>query len=244
VSIPGVVEHDQPHPLSSDVPRPVRIMHFTHISNIPGIFEANELRCFKDAKHSQQADISDPDMQKERARKIIPVTSAGELHEYVPFYFAELSPMLYRRTDEYGRIPQAIHQPLEFVYLVVLARDVLDAGLQYVFTDRHPISPLANFYNQPAEIGRVDWRVMRSPIWKNDPTRYPDRRTRRMAEFLVRGSLPWSLVAYLVVHNAQVASKIETLIKSVPKQIHVNPQWYYRKFPGGQIRVDFGGARR
>lgn len=244
MTIPGVVRHDGP--ASNGVPRPVRVMHFTHLSNIPSVLKRDGLLSHKQASIHCQADISDPGVQGKRAVKQVPIGAGGTLHEYVPLYFAELSPMLYKRTFDFGTSPGVQHQPLEFVYLVTTAREIHAAGLRYVFTNAHPLSKLAEFYAEHRDINQLHWQVLQAPVWNNDPNKAPHRRTQREAEFLVHECLPWELVTYVVVHSVQVKIALESMMTthSRTKPIHVNPRWYYRKFADGAIRVDFAGARR
>jgi ssDNA thymidine ADP-ribosyltransferase, DarT len=241
MSISGVVEHE--HEPGNDVPKPVQIMHFTHISNIENVVRQAGLLSHAKAELVCQADIADQLVQNKRAQTQVRISPGGSLHEYVPFYFAELSPMLYRLSYDYGRIPEVRYQPLEYVYLVSTARQVHQLGLPYVFTNGHPLGRFSEFFHHPDDIHQIDWALMRSVFWNNTENDL-SRRTRREAEFLVQHHFPYELISFFVVHNSAVAQKLEALIASNPKPIYINPRWFYRKLANGQIKIDSSGVRR
>lgn len=78
-------------------PIPTEIFHITSYYNIVSILNNDGLLsnsvcyekgiCFENIAHSS--------IQNRRELKRIPVFPNGNLHDYVPFYFAPKSPMLY-----------------------------------------------------------------------------------------------------------------------------------------------------
>lgn len=96
------------------------------------------------------------------------------------------------------------------IYLVSSVRVIQQAELAFVFTDGMPIMMLSNFYDDPANLSRVDWILMKSTWW-NDTPEYPDRQHRREAEFLIHPSCQWELVAEIVVRSAQMRQQVEGL---------------------------------
>jgi hypothetical protein len=58
------------------------------------------------------------------------------------------------------------------IYLVSSVQAVRQAGMPFVFTDGMPIMMLSNYYDDLADLDRVDWGVMRSTWW-NDTPEYP-----------------------------------------------------------------------
>jgi hypothetical protein len=61
------------------------------------------------------------------------VRPRGAVGEYVPFYFAPRSPMLFR--IQRGGVEGVSSDPSRLAYVVSSTEAVLEAGLAYVFTD-------------------------------------------------------------------------------------------------------------
>lgn len=71
------------------------IYHITHISNLPGILARGGLICDRTAQDLKLVNIGHNNIKERRLRKPVPVGPGGTVGDYVPFYFAPLSPMLY-----------------------------------------------------------------------------------------------------------------------------------------------------
>ena len=81
---------------------PTPIYHITHVDNLPGIVQAGGLWC--DAVRRRQGfpcvGIAHENLKARRSRKSVqdgsgrPIAAGGVLADYVPFYFANRSPML------------------------------------------------------------------------------------------------------------------------------------------------------
>ena len=104
------------------------------------------------------------------------------MHDYVPFYFATRSPMMY--VISRGGVEGCSSNTKRLVYLVSDLRRVREMGLRCVFTDGHATKAFTTFYEDDADLDKVDWRVMRLRQWTDSPGD-PDRSRRRQAEFLV-----------------------------------------------------------
>ena len=147
--------------------------------------------------------------------------------DYVPFYFAPRSPMLY--VINKGGVPGYAGGQPEVVHLVSGAEQVDAAGCDWVFTDGHAdMPPLTSFYDDFANLAKIDWGVMKSRYW-HDTNDYPDRERRRQAEFLVHESCPWELISKIGVHNRQTAEAVRKILADVihKPDIEVETNWYY-----------------
>jgi len=71
-----------------------RIMHFTHVDNLPGILAAGCLLADSLVDHSSelQVEAADLDIKAVRRRTRVPLAPHGCVADYVPFYFAPRSP--------------------------------------------------------------------------------------------------------------------------------------------------------
>ncbi len=75
---------------------PIYVYHFTDGSNLRGILRCGHLYCkAQTPPDDQMVDISHYDVQQRRAVKPVRRGPGGVLHDYVPFYFAPRSPMMF-----------------------------------------------------------------------------------------------------------------------------------------------------
>ncbi len=173
-------------------------------------------------------DISYYEVQERRRKKQVGCGPEGNLHDYVPFYFAPRSPMMF--TISKGNVEGYEGGTKPLIYLVSSVQRVQNAGLEFVFTDGHPTKAFTRFFDDAARLGEVPWDVIRSKYW-NDDEDHPDRRRRRQAEFLVHGSFPWSAVEFLAVANAALKARLQTfLADKYPnrvKPVKVAGNWYF-----------------
>jgi hypothetical protein len=167
-------------------------------------------------------------VQEKRRNKQLKRSPGGILHDYVPFYFAPRSPMMY--VISRGGVEGYDRDTKPFVYLVSSVQRIREANLQFAFTDGHPVVALSRFFDNISDLDKVDWQVMEATSWK-DTREEPDRRRRRQAEFLVHKTLPWDAVEFLAVKNANMKDRLERYIaKEWPKRIkpvRVEPGWYF-----------------
>jgi len=64
-----------------------------------------------------------------------------------------------------------------------------------------------------------------------DNEKYPDRKRRRQAEFLIHQSAPWEILAGIAVKTEAMKERVEQiLLVSGPRhklEVKVLPNWYY-----------------
>ena len=75
-------------------------------------------------------DMANQEIQARREGTRIPVGMGGYLHDYVPFYFAPRSPMLY-----YLKKQKSTQN--DIVYFMTNIKTINQYALSYVFTDAH-----------------------------------------------------------------------------------------------------------
>lgn len=211
------------------VPGEILLYHFTDATNLPGILESGQIYCkSRLAAGAQETDISHYDIQQVRQRKKVLCGPGGVLHDYVPFYFATRSPMM--SSISKGNVENCSRNTKRLVYLVSSLNRVQEAGLGFVFTDGHATKAFTKIYDNPVNLDKVDWPLMRQKYWY-DTDEDPDRSRRRQAEFLVHGSFPWEVTEYLVVKDADIKRRLDTyLVKEWPhriKPVKVRSSWYF-----------------
>jgi hypothetical protein len=208
------------------------LYHFTHIDNIAAIFGSGYLSCDAVSRRGlTRTEVGDPEIKESRRRRPIPVGPGGQVGDYVPFYFAPRSPMMYRiacdHRDAIGGRYRGGDQPL--VYLLTTTQAVIDAELAWAATDGNAANATTEFTSDPATLeGIVDWQLMKAERWSNTQDD-PDRQRRRMAEFLIHDRVPTALLQWLAVYSEGHVSQLREQLddQRLVDRIIVRPHWYY-----------------
>jgi len=191
------------------------VYHFTHWSHLPDIVQRGLLSDSTVRASSAFAyEAGDRTIKERRRQRVVPCEPGGVVADYVPFYLAPRSPMLYRianpRNRPDGGVATYGGSSTELVYLVSSVERLHSAGLALVLSDRNAATTLAEFRAEATtwfEPGFIDWQLMAAQYWSNTAT-YPDRMERRMAECLVHRRVPWLLFTRVAVANTAVAQKV------------------------------------
>ncbi len=201
------------------------IFHITHVENLRSVAELG-LLCDSgmEAKEIAFRSIAYASLKAQRAAKEVDCEPGGTLADYVPFYFASRSPMLY--TISLNNVAGAEGQQEKVVHLVLSAEALFDRQ-PCVFTNGHAIIDISDFYNDLVDLDKIDWDVMKAKYWSTDGT--GEMRRKRQAEFLAQGHVPWQMVQAIGVRDAECEGLVaETLtgVAHVPAVL-VRPHWYY-----------------
>lgn len=208
---------------------PTPIYHFTNIKNLPSILQRKGLIANSILRQNQidYCDIAHAHIQDRRARKQVDCGVGGYLHDYVPFYFAPRSPMLYAISK--GNVEGYQGGQDSVIYLVSEAEIIANNNLNFVFTDGHAVMVLSEFYENIQDLeSKIDWDIMKAVYWNNND-RDNDRTRRRQAEFLVHQSCPWELIQEVGVKNHTVQLQVQQILQNFNLQIpiQVYSGWYY-----------------
>ncbi|MCL5961180.1 MAG: DUF4433 domain-containing protein [Chloroflexi bacterium] len=185
----------------------------TQIDNLRSIIGLNGLLCDGNLTNRGLTftDIAHAHIKARRSQKAVPIGAGGTLCDYVPFYFAPRSPMLFAIHKDavvgYNRGQEGI------LHLVTSVEDVVRGGLPFVFTDGHAAMAISQFFADLSSLDRVDWPLMDATYW-NDTYQDGDRKRRRSAEFLVHQFVPWSLFSEIGVMNSRMALQVGTILAS------------------------------
>ncbi len=202
------------------------IYHITHVNNLAGILKEDGLRCDRAALALKSVQIGHQHIKARRMVRQVPLPPGGTLGDYVPFYFAPRSPMLYVINS--GRVEGYDGGQQPVIHLRTSAESVAEAEVDWVFTEGHAEMAFTDFYNDLEDLDKIDWPVMRSRYWF-DTDEHPDRKRKRQAEFLVHQFFPWELVEYIGVYGKGIEEQVQRLLaksKHAP-QIGVERGWYY-----------------
>ena len=209
-------------------PRRGLLFHLTHISNLPSIV-TDGLYSDSDMMDSQQlvTEIGHPEIKARRRDRPVPLPPGGVVADYVPFYFAARSPMLFLIAR--GSVPTYAEGQDEVVHLLTSVEDLSTHGLRFVFTDRNAALGYARYGRDPQVLDQyIDWEIMEARMWR-DTTDEPDRKEKRMAELLVHRHVPWQMISFVVTKNEQLAQRARRVLDNVQAMnpVYVESGWYF-----------------
>ena len=222
------------------MPDPVRLFHITAIDNLKAICEAGKLVCKNKgaAQGSRYQNIAHAGAQGARAIKSVPNPPGGNIHDYVPFYFAPRSPML--SAIHNGRVVDCTLKQSDIIHFETTVPQVIGHEPDIVFYDRNAtlefsaahtdIQLLANViaWDLLTEYPRLDGYCK---YFQNRPSvdGYLDRMERRLAEFLVKDSLPIEHISRIGVADEVAADKVRAILNEtgVKLEVEVMRDWYF-----------------
>lgn len=199
-------------------PDVIWLFRMVHWQNVAYILE-NGICCktHEDADPNY-IDIGMRSLIMDRHTHPIPLQNAGNLGEYVPFYFAGHSPMLYLIMKGYSGVTQRPQN--DIVYIVVNFEAIKESQLPFVFTDRNAKIAVAHFHTDEEDLDKLNWDVIRSRDWSNDNDNL-ERRDLKQAEFMVRNHLPVKCIHALVVKTEERKLFFEQIITKLDLPIKV-----------------------
>ncbi|MGH3189736.1 MAG: type II toxin-antitoxin system toxin DNA ADP-ribosyl transferase DarT [Streptosporangiaceae bacterium] len=204
-------------------------MHFTHVGNLSGILASGCLQADSLVGGGSGLQVEAADLEIKARRKTIPIRLApyGCVADYVPFYFAPRSPMLYKLAK--GSVPTYTEGQDPLIYLVSAVEAVARAGLRCLFSDGNCAAAVTQVAGDLALLdSMVDWEVMRARMWSNT-AEDPDRMRRRMAEFLVHERVPVGCLAGIAVRTEGMRERVDATLAAygVVLPVQVRPTWYF-----------------
>ncbi|MCH9022421.1 MAG: DUF4433 domain-containing protein [Planctomycetes bacterium] len=201
------------------------IYHITHINNLSGIIEQGCLWSdnFCRNKGHTQTNIGYAHIKERRTHRHVPVSAGGKLADYVPFYFAPCSPMLY--AIHKGIVEGYTEGQKNIIYLMSTLESALKTEKPFCFTDRHAELAWSSFFDTVERLDQVSWQVMEKRYWSNTE----QDKEKRQAEFLVHESVPWSCIESIGVYNKKMAEQARRIIKNASHRpnVSVKSEWYF-----------------
>jgi ssDNA thymidine ADP-ribosyltransferase, DarT len=221
-------------------PKPTRLFHITAAVNLAAICNA---RALVSKNHGAAAGVNYQNIayagaQGARAVRQVPDPPGGSIHDYVPFYFAPRSPMLF--TIDHGNVPGCAWRQADIVHLETTVEHIVARGLPFVFYDRNATLDYSKPCTTLADLdAAIAWDLITEPpqldgyckYWKTNPSnpRYADRMERRQAEFLVKARMPIECLTRMGVIDAARKAHVEGILEAagVAVRVDVMPEWYF-----------------
>ena len=221
-------------------PKPTRLFHITAAANLAAICNAGALvsKNHGAAAGTNYQNIAYAGAQGARALRKVPDPPGGSIHDYVPFYFAPRSPMLF--TINRGNVPGCEWRQADIVHLETTVERIVAHGLPVVFYDRNATLDYSNACTSLTDLDTaVAWDLItESPrldgyckYWRTDPSnpRYADRMERRQAEFLVKARIPLECLTRMGVIDAGRKAYVEGILEAAGAAVRVDVMrdWYF-----------------
>jgi hypothetical protein len=143
------------------------IYRITSIRNLPNILKDGGLWCDRTVQQRDLAPVSIAHLhiKDRRTQKQVPCGPGGYVADYVPFYFAPRSLMLFVINRGGVEGYQGGQRPI--LHLVSRVEAVLEAGLLFTFTDGHAEMDISRFFTGSEDLNKIDWEIMRSHYWSD-----------------------------------------------------------------------------
>ena len=173
------------------------MLHFTHIEHLADVSDRG-LLCDSQAQARGILikEVGNRGIKERRRVRVVPVHPGGVVADYVPFYYAPRSPMMF--SIHHGNVPEYTEGISSLAYLTTTVERLLDVDCDIVVTDRNAVLGFTAFHSGTDTLDDVvDWKLMKAKMW-NDTIEEPDRMERRMAECLVHDHVPWT--AFTAIH--------------------------------------------
>ncbi len=216
--------------------RKTPIFHITSLSNLASIVEYSKLLALNYLRNINFKSIANNDVQYRRSEVNVNYPPYGTLHDYVPFYFAPRSPMLYANINASHKssTPQE-----EIIYLISSIQTIVNNDLQYVFYDMHPVLANARCFYKLDDIDNIKWEIFFeeplcggfSKYWQNqdnyEKPLWAKRKELRQAEFLVYKELDLVLVEEIITFDNRRCDIVKARIINNDIKVRVNKDFYF-----------------
>lgn len=203
-----------------------RMVHYTNVQYIlrHGMFTRGH--------HQQDPDyvfIGDTQLTALRHDYPVEIPGGGTLGDYVPFYLWPLTPMLLNIKTGWRGITQRPQR--DIVYVCCAWQALHETGQRIVFTDGHAKDRISRFYENEADLDKLDWDTIRDPYWRNTEEDW-DRQRRKQAELLVYQHVPPTCIGRLVVFDEARRQEMQEIVDAIKLPILVSVDnkhtFYYR----------------
>lgn len=211
-------------------PVPTRVFHMTRIERLPSVIEHGLLpdnACRR--RQITGVEIGYDHIKRRRADRVVPCGVGGTLADYVPFYFAPRSPMLYAITG--GLVSKEAAYTEQIAYLVSSTQTLRAAGLTVIASNRHAELGYADMTDHDGDLDDndfIDWPLMTATYWNNTPDD-PDRKERRQAECLVHPTVPWQVIEGIATKTERARAQVERVLGAAGRStpVVVRAEWYF-----------------
>lgn len=211
-------------------PIPTPVYRMVHIDNLTTLLKRGGLHSTNHTPNDglPYRTIHNAGIQNKRHLRAVTCGPGGTMHDYIPFYFGYLSPMLLQLKT--GQVEGYNEGQSPIIYLKSTIQVVVAAGRGFVFSDGQGIKAFTQWYGDLNQLSSVDWDMVYQRYWA-DNVNDMDRQRRKQAEFLVYEFCPWSLIQEIGVLNAAIQARVQTALNdfdpAMRPPVNVRSGWFY-----------------
>ncbi len=201
------------------VPIPTPIYRIIHIDNLNVILQRGGIYAhnFTPDDGRQYRIIHNSEIQSRRGETALHCGPCGVMHDYVPFYFGPISPMLLQLHT--GRVAGYSEGQEPIIYLVSTVQSVQESGTQFIFSDGHGIAHFTSWFSNLSDLHKVDWTMVNARYW-SDNVEDMDRQRRKQAECLIYKFCSWDIISEISVINMNMKTKVRAILDEYDNASH------------------------
>ena len=96
-------------------------------------------------------------------------------------------------------------------------------GKHWAFSDRNAGARIANFYNDPTHLDKINWSAVKATDFRDMLVKEG-----KQAEFLIYDSFPWELVEHIGVLDSTTRDQvIEKIGNTTSPEVSIERDWYF-----------------
>lgn len=177
--------------------------HMTDVHNLESILKNGLLSTnLKESKGITHTNIANMTIQERRSKMDVTCGKGGKVHDYVPFYFSSMNPMLLGVLNTKNQDQQFI------IYICLKIEKIIK--LNGVFTDASAnTSESPNFYDDVKDLDKLSWDLIDNSKWSQAEATH---RHRKMAEVLIKDKVDASDIDSIVVFNDWIKEGVKELL--------------------------------
>jgi hypothetical protein len=199
------------------------LFRMTHIENIPHVLKYGITH--NKSVDSNPAFVPIGDGSLIETRNKFQLVNGKQLGDYIPFYFAFRTPMLYVIQHGFNMVSPTDAEKI--IYCVSSVQRILDLNLDFVFTDGHAVDFFSTLY-YPKDVRVIDavldLDALKAKYWKDENDL--DRKRRKEAEFLVINDIKVSGILGYVVYNENAKKQLLAL-GVIAEKIKIDSNYYF-----------------
>ena len=206
----------------------IEVYRMIHCENLDSILHYG-IHKENPSNSNEYVNIGSPSIISYRSRVPVKCFPGTMVNDYIPFYFAVKTPMLYKIKTGHGvsQLPQD-----EIIYLVCNFKDIADSQSQWCYTDGNAASSISEFYNSLDQIEKLDWKSIESEDWSdNNRDGDNDRMRKKHSEFLVKDHVAAKWIKRIVVLTESRMRFVENLVNkyglAIFIQVDKNNKFYF-----------------
>lgn len=210
------------------VPANPQIFHIVHLDRLRSIASDGWLLSDSRVGGKPGTTIGMTEIKKRRLTSGLESHPGLHVGDCVPFYFCPRSVMLYLLHK--GNHPELTYRDGQDP--IVHLRIDLNAAVAWADANRHRwaftlTNAGSNYFEDRADLGalaEINWDAVAATSWSQR-----DYKEGKQAEFLIEGSMPWSLVATIGTRTEAVRDQVAERLRgaSHTPRLIVRPDWYY-----------------